>query len=108
MLPNPLSAASHKMPDPKDKPHYLGDRDRLRERFRAAGGDGMPDYEILELLLYQAIPRRGAKPIVKDLLDSFGAALRAPVDALQQQVKGIGEAAATALKVSHATGLRLA
>ena len=68
----------------------------------------MPDYEILELLLYQAIPRRNVKPIAKDLLDSFGVALRAPVDTLQQRVKGIGEAAATSLKVSHAAALRLA
>ncbi|MDD9903238.1 MAG: DNA repair protein RadC [Rhodospirillaceae bacterium] len=98
------------MPDLKDKPHYLGHRDRLRERFRATGGNGMPDYEVLELLLYQAIPRRDVKPIAKDILDRFGslgAALSAPVEALQK-VKGVGEAAATALKVSHAAGLRLA
>ena len=70
----------------------------------------MPDYEMLELLLYQAIPRRDVKPIAKALLDRFGslgATLNAPVEALQQ-VKGIGESAATVLKVSHAAGLRLA
>ena len=50
----------------------------------------MPDYEVLELLLYQAIPRRNVKPIAKDILDRFGslgAALCAPVEALQQQVE---------------------
>ena len=68
------------MPDLKGKLHYLGHRDRLRERFRATGGNGMPDYEVLELLLYQAIPRRDVKPIAKDILDrlgSLGAALSA-------------------------------
>ena len=49
--------------DPKTKrPHYHGHRQRLRDRFRATGGEGMPDYELLELLLAQAIPRRDVKP----------------------------------------------
>lgn len=98
------------MPDEKEKPHYLGHRDRLRERFIATGGDGMPDYEILELLLYQAIPRRDVKPVAKELLSVFGslgAVLSAPPAKLQQ-VKGIGETTAVALKVSHAAGLRIA
>ena len=98
------------MPDPKDKPHYLGHRDRLRERFRATGGDGMPDYEVLELLLYQAIPRRYVKPIAKDLLERFGsldAVLSASVVDLQK-VDYVGEAAATALKVLHTASLRIA
>lgn len=98
------------MPEPKDKPHYLGHRDRLRERFAATGGEGMPDYEVLELLLYQAIPRRDVKPIAKDLLSAFGslgAVLSAPPEKLQR-VKGIGGSASVALKVAHAAGLRLA
>ncbi len=94
----------------KDKPHYLGHRQRLRERFLATGGDGMPDYEILELLLSQAIPRTDVKPIAKDLMAAFGslgAVLSAPAEKLRG-VKGLGDAAAVALKVSHAAGLRLA
>lgn len=93
----------------KDKPHYLGHRQRLRERFMATGGDGMPDYEILELLLSQAIPRADVKPIAKDLLTRFGSlgeVLSAPAEKLGE-VKGIGEAAAVALKVVQTAGLRL-
>jgi DNA repair protein RadC len=93
----------------KDKPHYLGHRQRLRDRFMASGGKGMPDYEILELLLSQAIPRADVKPIAKDLLDRFGSlgeVLSAAPDKLGE-IKGIGEAAAVALKVVQAAGLRL-
>lgn len=110
MLPNLLSAGRRKMPDTKEKPHYLGHRDRLRERFAATSGEGMPDYEMLELLLYQAIPRRDVKPIAKDLLaelGTLGAVLSASPKRLQC-IKGIGEVAAIALKVSHAAGLRIA
>ena len=51
------------------RPHYHGHRQRLRDRFLATGGDGMPDYELLEMLLAQAIPRRDVKPLAKELLD---------------------------------------
>jgi DNA repair protein RadC len=44
--------------DEDDAPHYLGHRDRLRARFAEAGGDGLPDYELLELVLFRSIPRR--------------------------------------------------
>ncbi len=93
----------------KEKPHYLGHRQRLRDRFMATGGDGMPDYEILELLLSQAIPRADVKPIAKSLLIRFGSlgeVLSAAPEKLGE-VKGIGEAAAVALKVVQAAGLRL-
>jgi len=98
------------MKETKDKPHYLGHRQRLRERFMATSGDGMPDYEILELLLSQAIPRTDVKPIAKTLLERFGSlgeVLSAEVNELSA-VKGVGEAAAVALKVVQAAGLRLA
>ncbi|TGV56914.1 hypothetical protein EN792_076060, partial [Mesorhizobium sp. M00.F.Ca.ET.149.01.1.1] len=41
----------------EEKPHYHGHRDRLRERFTAGGPDALPDYELLELLLFRLIPR---------------------------------------------------
>ena len=94
----------------KDKPHYLGHRDRLRERFLATDGEGMPDYEILELLLMQVILRRDVKPIAKRLLDRFGSlgeALSAPTEKLTE-TKGVGEVAAISLKVVREAGLRLA
>ena len=80
----------------KDKPHYLGHRQRLRERFTATSGDGMPDYEILELLLAQAIPRADVKPIAKDLLETFGSLGEV-----------LSDAAAVTLNVVRAAGLRV-
>src|SRR6202008_1584479 len=55
-----------------ETPHYHGHRDRLRERFVAGGPDALPDYELLELLLFRLIPRVDTKPIAKALLARFG------------------------------------
>jgi len=95
--------------NPKEKPHYLGHRQRLRERFLATGGDGMPDYELLELLLAQAIPRRDVKPLAKDLLARFGdfaSVVAAPTERLAA-VPGMGEASVATLKVAQASAVRL-
>ncbi|MEO5338502.1 MAG: DNA repair protein RadC [Magnetospirillum sp. WYHS-4] len=54
------------------KPHYVGHRDRLRQRFLQDEEAKLPDYEILELLLFHAIPRRDVKPLAKALIDRFG------------------------------------
>jgi len=56
----------------KKEPSYLGHRQRLRERFMVDDGASMPDYELLELLLTMAIPRRDVKPLAKDLINIFG------------------------------------
>ncbi len=48
-----------------EEPHYHGHRDRLRVRFTETGGDALPDYELLELVLFRSIPRRDVKPIAK-------------------------------------------
>src|SRR6266700_1588125 len=53
-------------------PHYHGHRQRLRERFAAGGADALADYELLELLLFMAIPQRDIKPLAKMLIDHFG------------------------------------
>lgn len=58
--------------DKKDNPHYHGHRDRLRAKLRQVGGAGLADYELLELLLMAAIPRKDVKPLAKDLLKHFG------------------------------------
>ena len=58
--------------DAKKKPHYHGHRERLRKRFHDAGSDSLPDYELLELLLFQCIPRIDVKPIAKQLIEYFG------------------------------------
>ena len=49
-----------------EAPHYHGHRDRLRARFSEVGGDALPDYELLEIVLFRSIPRRDVKPIAKE------------------------------------------
>jgi DNA repair protein RadC len=91
------------------KPHYLDHRERLRRRFREAGPDALPDYELLELILFRAAPRRDTKPLAKALIARFGTfaeALNAPEELLRE-VPGIGEAAITELKLVRAAALRL-
>lgn len=93
---------------PADRPHYLGHRDRLRERFASAGPDALADYELLELYLCLAIPRRDVKKTAKDLLARFGGlsgVLAAPEERLRE-IEGIGESAARALKLAHALSTR--
>lgn len=82
-----------------EKPHYLGHRRRLRERFRNTGFEGFRDYEALELLLGYAIPRRDVKPVAKALAEKFGG-LRGVLDAPYEElveVEGIKENSATFL-----------
>jgi DNA repair protein RadC len=91
------------------KPHYLGHRERLRKRFRDAGADALPDYELLELVLFRAMPRRDTKPIAKAILARFGTfaeAMNAPEDLLLE-ISGLGEAAVTEIKLVRAAALRL-
>jgi DNA repair protein RadC len=54
------------------RPHYWGHRERLRQRFLAGGHAAMPEYELLELVLFDAIPRIDVKPLAKALLAAFG------------------------------------
>jgi DNA repair protein RadC len=85
-------------------PHYHGHRQRLRQRLLQAGTDAVRDYELLELILFRAIPQRDVKPLAKTLIDRFGSfaeAISAPVERLRE-VKGLGEAAITELKVVQA------
>jgi len=56
----------------KEAPHYSGHRDRLRQRFAQGGTEALQDYELLELILFMAIPRRDVKPLTKDLIQRFG------------------------------------
>ena len=89
--------------------HRHGHRERLKARFREGGADAIPDYELLELLLFRSIPRRDVKALAKDLVRRFGSfaeVLGAPEERLRE-IPGIGEAVATDLKLVRAAGLRM-
>ncbi len=93
----------------KSKSHNEGHRQRLRERFIIGGADALPDYELLELLLFMAIPRRDVKPIAKELLSTYGslsALMNAPHGSLSQ-MDGISENTATAIKAVTAIAHRM-
>jgi DNA repair protein RadC len=86
-----------------------GHRQRLRERFRDGGADALPDYELLELLLFRSIPQADTKPTAKALIARFGSlaeTLSAP-DNLLREVSGVGEATALDLKIVAATARRM-
>jgi DNA repair protein RadC len=90
-------------------PHYHGHRERLRERFRAVGPDALSDYELLEAVLFRALPRRDVKPLAKTLIATFGSfaeVIAAPAARLAD-VKGMGEASITELKIIEAAASRL-
>jgi DNA repair protein RadC len=90
-------------------PHFLGHRQRLRQRLIAAGAEALPDYELLEVLLFAGNPRGDTKPLAKDLLDrfgSFGEVLSADPGELLA-VPGLGEAGVAALKSVREAALRM-
>ncbi len=92
-----------------EAPDHAGHRQRLRERFRKGGADALPDYELLELLLFRALPRRDTKGIAKRLLAQFGTfaeVINAPEQRLKE-VKDVGESVITELKLVRAAALRM-
>ena len=89
------------------KPHYLGHRQRLKQRFMDGGGHPLTDYEMLELVLFRILPRQDTKPIAKNLIEIFGsfsAVLNGSPERLKK-VKGIGDAAVTELKIIRSAAL---
>ncbi len=93
----------------KLEPHYVGHRDRLRERYREKGASALAEYEILELLLFRSIPRRDVKPLAKALIAEFGSfaeTIAAPIDRLTK-FKGLGESAAVDIKLVHSAALAM-
>lgn len=93
----------------EDEPHYLGHRERLRQRFLLGGAGAMPDYELMELTLFAAVPRRDVKPLAKALISHFGSfaeAIAAPRERVLE-VEGASEGVATHLKIIEAAALRL-
>jgi DNA repair protein RadC len=92
-----------------EEPHYLGHRARLRERFREAP-QSLPDYEFLELLLFQANPRQDMKPLAKRMLEAFdGDFIRlanAPESELRK-IDGVGDAVIVVIRTFAEGGRRL-
>jgi DNA repair protein RadC len=92
-----------------EKDHREGHRQRLKERFRLGGAETMPDYELLELLLFRSIPRRDTKKLAKELIAKFGtfAEVIAAAPARLMEINGIGESIITDLKLVAASAQRL-
>ena len=92
-------------------PSYIADhRARLRQRFLDGGATALPDYEMLELVLFRAIPRQDVKPLARRLLETFGdfaSVVSAPLPRLLS-VPGVGPAVATELKIVEAAAHRMA
>ncbi|MDJ0858088.1 MAG: DNA repair protein RadC [Dinoroseobacter sp.] len=92
-------------------PSYIKDhRKRLRRRFRDGGPDALPDYELLELVLFQALPRQDVKPLARRLIDRFGDFnhVMAAKPARLLEVDGVGDAVVTELKIVEAAAHRMA
>lgn len=105
-----MSANADKPAGFAEAPHYHGHRERLRERFRDAGPDALSDYELLEMVLFRALPRRDVKPLAKSLIGRFGSfaeVVHAP-DARLREISGLGEAAIIEIKLIAATASRVA
>ena len=71
-----------------DDPLHLRHRNRLKERYERAGVTGLQDYEVLELLLFYALPRKDVKPLAKELLKRFGS-LKGLLDAGRETLQGV-------------------
>lgn len=94
----------------KEAPHYHGHRERLRSRFRESGSASLADYELLELVLFRAVPQRDVKPLAKALIEQFGSfaeVISAPATRLKE-IEGVGDAIVTELKVVEAAAQHLA
>jgi DNA repair protein RadC len=92
-----------------EKPHYLGHRKRLKERFMDGGADALPDYELLEMVLFNAFRQGDTKELSKRLIAHFGnfaEVINASPERLKE-VKGVGDGVVTELKVIQAAAVRL-
>ena len=90
-------------------PHYTGHRQRLRERFLKGAPDAIPDYELLELVLFRALPRCDTKELAKQLIARFGSfaeVVNAP-DQRLKEIDGVGQSVITELRLIRAAALRL-
>ena len=98
------------LPDGRLPSYIAGHRKRLRARFMEGGAAAMPDYELLELLLFRSTPRSDVKPLARALLDEFGDFNRVLTAAPERlaTIKGVGLAVITDLKIVEAASQRMA
>ncbi len=97
-------------PETTEAPHYHGHRERLRDRFRQVGADALSDYELLEMVLFRALPRGDVKPLAKMLIGKFGSfaeVVHAPELRLKE-ISGLGDSAVTEIKLIAAAANRVA
>lgn len=110
-LPFLMDEAISATPVDGKQPSYIADhRKRLRSRFMAGGATAMPDYELLELVLFRAIPRRDVKPLANALMERFGDFNRVVTasQARLRDISGVGDAVITELKIVEAAAHRMA
>lgn len=102
----PADAGVHK----EEAAHYLGHRQRLRERFMESGAGALADYELMELVLFRAIPRRDVKPLAKALIKRFGSFAEAAAARPERlrEIEGLSESAIVEIKLAEAVATRLA
>ncbi len=95
---------------PPKEPHYTGHRQRLRERLIKSGAVSLPDYELLEIVLFSALPRQDTKPLAKSLLQQFGsfAEVISAEPSTLKKVPGVGDSVIAALKTVEGAAHRLA
>ena len=93
-----------------EKPHFHGHRDRLRRRFLEAGAAALADYELIELVLFNAIPQRDVKPLAKTLIEKFGSFAETIAAAPERlaEVKGVKDRAIAEFKIVEAAAQRFA
>ena len=105
-----LIETPQKQKSQKPKDHNRNHRQRLRSRFMRAGKQALQDYELLELIMFRAIPRRDIKPLAKTLLAEFGdfnRVISAPSSRLLA-IKGVGESVIQEFRIVTAAAERLA
>ncbi len=108
LVPRANQVVASTEPATQPPPDHLGHRQRVRDRFMRASADGLEDYELLELILQLALPRRDTKGIAKALLRDFGSfsGVFSASPARLTQIKGVGANTAVYLKLFQAAAVR--
>jgi DNA repair protein RadC len=109
-LPQPPADSAVLNGGEAETPHYHGHRERLRARLREAGAGALADYELLELILFRAIPRRDVKPLAKAIIARFGSFAEAVAadPARLAEVEGMSAGAVSEFKIVEAAAQRFA